>query len=281
MKKPGRHHGLTLMEMTVVVVTAAVLLALALPAVKSLFNALETRSSTKAMINAAMASARAIAAREQRYAGIRFQTAYDPCDPYNPLSSDQYMIFVIHEEPKKSGNIQAGMFRAVEGVEPIKLPENMLIIDLRQGSNNDAMINNDNMISQLSTQGWQKHWKLRDTTAFSVIFSPNGKLTTRNVWVKNRDACTPNTTPPSYDDVFNTLNQITHNTDPYGMFIQDEKTASFITPGLEPENSRNSFLIVEKDKFKEAYQKDNVYSEYLFDLLDSVVYICPHTGEML
>ncbi|MHC4169537.1 MAG: pilus assembly FimT family protein, partial [Planctomycetota bacterium] len=73
MKTKSRQSGLTLPEMTVVVTIIALLTAIGLPAVRALLNSYQNRSGAHSMISAALASARAIAAKEQHYAGIRFQ----------------------------------------------------------------------------------------------------------------------------------------------------------------------------------------------------------------
>ena len=73
MNAKSRQSGLTLMEQTVVVACIAALVVLGLPAVRTFVKSFESQGSTKAMISAALASARAVAAKEQHYAGIRFQ----------------------------------------------------------------------------------------------------------------------------------------------------------------------------------------------------------------
>ncbi len=113
------------MEMTVVVAAVALLAVLGLPAISAFLNSLASSGPTKAMISAALSSARAIAAKEHRYAGIRFQKAYDP---KGPLEAVQYMIFIVHDVAKTD---RANGFRAVEGLEPIRLPEAVGVMDLR------------------------------------------------------------------------------------------------------------------------------------------------------
>ena len=122
----GRAHrttGLTLIEMTLVVATMALLAGFAVPAVRALLNSFQTQSGVKSMIEAALSSARAMAMSSQNYVGIRFQklcTAQDPADPLKDLfNAPQYMIFIVHEEPKKIGGLANG-FRAIEGLEPVR-----------------------------------------------------------------------------------------------------------------------------------------------------------------
>ena len=94
MRNKRRQAGVTLVEMTVVVAIAALMVGLTIPVANMLLNSFESESGAKSIISSAMASARAIAAKEQRYAGIRFQKRYDPNNP-DPLNESQYIIFII------------------------------------------------------------------------------------------------------------------------------------------------------------------------------------------
>ena len=165
MKPKSEQSGVTLTEMTVVIAAVAALTCLGLPAVRAIFKSFESSGSARAVISASLASARAIAAKEQRYAGVRFQKAYHP---EGPLKAAQYMIFIVQDP-----NIMAYGFRAVEGTQPIKLPDTVGVMDLRYRPDlftpsGDGVIDDDDEINNLNV--------VRDTTTFSVIFSPSGKL---------------------------------------------------------------------------------------------------------
>ena len=80
-RRRSRQVGTTLAEMTIVIGIAALMLGLAVPAANMLLNSFESESGAKSIISSAMASARAIASKEQRYAGIRFQKHSDPNNP--------------------------------------------------------------------------------------------------------------------------------------------------------------------------------------------------------
>lgn len=239
------------MEMIVVVAAVALLAVLGLPAISAFVNSLASSGPTKAMISAALSSARAIAAKEHRYAGIRFQKAYDP---KGPLEAVQYMIFIVHDVAKTD---RANGFRAVEGLEPIRLPEAIGIIDLDP-------IGNDTDIDEES--------EVVNATTFSIIFSPSGKLVIHEVRTRNRDGISGIS---SEDDIFNTLAKITHPTDPYGMFVQDD----YPELGLEEEPSRNSFIIYERDKFKAAFENGRAWTDYLKNL--DAIYINPYVGTII
>lgn len=266
MKTRYKQSGRTLAEMTVVIAAIVLLSSFGLPAVRSFLDSFESGTGAKPVISAALASARAIAAKEQRYAGIRFQKAYHPD---GPLAAPQYMVFILQDP-----SIGAYFFRAVEGLQPIKLPDSFGVMDLKYRTNpnprysGDAPIVSDIEIGDLNI--------LRDTTAFSIIFSPSGKLVIHDVRVRNRDGYyQPLNLNDSMDDIFNSPENIaTFNT---GMFVQDDYAAL----GLGQESSRRSFVIYDRRKFKRAYQQGRAYSGYLVKLIPDAIYINPYTGTMI
>lgn len=253
-----------------VVIASMVLLAyFGLPAVNTFLKSFQSPGSTKAMISAALASARAIAAKEQRYAGIRFQKAYNPDDPLNPLSADQYMVFVVQDP-----DISAWGFRAVEGPRPIKLPETIGVMDFAIVTDRNAqnpvnpseeiilddpgsLLTDDDKDILLSLPE-----RVRDTTAFSIVFSPSGRLVIHGIRI---------TTTGANDDIFNTQAAVEGGT---GMFFADD----YNNLGLGPEPSRNSFVIYDRKLFREAYENNLAWSAYLIQLVPEKVYINPYTG---
>ena len=274
MKAKRRQSGITLMEMTVVVAAVALLGVLGLPAISAFLNSLASSGPTKAMISAALSSARAIAVKERHYAGIRFQKAYDP---KGPLEADQYMVFIVHDVDKTK---LANGFRAVEGLEPIKLPEAVGVMDLKVVNRTDSRPHvkcEDNHINLDSEIDDQK--ELTDTTSFSIIFSPSGKLVKHRVEISNRDGFRqPTSLSHSMDDIFNSPENIKDNKT--GMFIQDDYfNGSPPDRGLGPELSRNGFIIYERDKFKAAFENGRAWSDYLKNL--DAIYINPYVGTII
>ena len=247
--------------MVVVVAAVAMLASISTPAIKTLFDSMATKGGAKAMISAGLATARAIAAKEQRYAGVRFQKAYNPA---GPLEAEQYMIFIVHDF---DGTKRAYGFRAVEGIEPIKLPDNIGVMDLRVYGNEIT----GNIDIDIDKQ-------LIDTTAFSIVFSPSGKLVIHPVRTRNRDG---ESTPISMDEIFNTITNVTDPVNPVGMFIQDDGYLEF--PTLDQEQSRNMFIIYDRELFKQAYDAHEAYSNYLYpmELRDEFIYINPYTGTIV
>lgn len=263
-------------EMVLVIATIALLVSLGLPAVRVLVHSFESGSGATSMISAALSSARAIAAREQRYAGVRFQ---------QDSAGHQYMIFIVHDFEKTG--LSSG-FRAAEGIKPIKLPEGAGVMDLMVRTNHgvnpsDAASSLDEPIrmqylddtnpANIGPDGKNAH--LRDATSFSVVFSPGGKLVIRPVRVRNRDGIyRPDNTVAnkvSLDDMFNSLQNIANAG--VGTFIQDD----YAELGLGAEMSRNRFVVYDGNQF------GKLNAQGRFDYLNRLepVYINAYTGTII
>ncbi len=262
MKQEPRKPGYTLAEMLIVIASITVLVGIGVPAVRALFNSFESTSGSRAVISAALASARAIAAREQRYVGVRFQKAFNPDDPLNPFAESQYMVFIIHDYEKTG---YAAGFRAVRGIKPIKLPDSVGVMDhyYRADYNNDQKsdflaVGSD---ADILVPAWSR---VRDLTTFCIIFAPSGKLMIHDVRVMRTGAG---------DDVFNEEARVELGT---AQFIQDSHPGL----GLGQEVSRTGFIIYDRRAFKQAYEKGRPYSGYLQSLLPEIP-INPYTGTVI
>jgi len=226
----------------------------------------ESRTGGKSMISAALSSARAIAAKEQRYAGIRFQ---------EDSAGKQYMVFIVHDFERTG--LSPG-FRAVEGLKPIKLPESLGVMDLIFRANHGThwTAAEDALGQPLSVDFLDgKNRNITDTSSFSIVFSPSGKLIMRVVRVRNRDGIyQPNngiTGKISMDSVFNSVENITNHG--IGTFVQDD----YAELGLGAESSRNRFVIYDKMRF------DTLDARERFNYLSSLelIYINPYTGRII
>lgn len=267
---------MTLPEMMVVVTIIALLTALGLPAVRALLNSFETQSGTESLVSAALANARAIAAKEQHYAGIRFQ---------QDSTGNQYMIFILHDFEKTGLNPG---FKAIEGIKPIKLPDNSRVMDLRVRTHRstnwaDAADPLDEPLgaghlddtNPLNLGPSQENVYITDTSSFSIVFSPAGKLVVRNVRLRNRDGIfRPDNSIPaqlSTDDVLNSPTNIANFG--VGKFIQDD----YAELGLGAEPSRNRFVICDMTQFDELNALGRL--EYLNRL--ELIHINPYTGTII
>jgi type II secretory pathway pseudopilin PulG len=269
--------GLTLIETTLVVATIALLVGLALPAVRAMVNSFQSEGGTKSIIHAALNSARTMAVMHQRYVGVRFQKACISGDPLDPLKgladAPQYMIFVVSEERKVLD--LANGFRALEGHEPIKLPDTIGVMDLTRVKS-DADLD--------------EPVELSDATTFSIVFSPSGKLVVHDVRVRNQDGVfrpknDAASADRSMDEVFNSEYNIIKFR--RGMFIQDDYSKRNPGPndgteyGLGEESSCTSFVLYDRSAFRRAYEKKKAWSQYLLGRSAGAVYVSPYTGDLI
>lgn len=268
MKSVAKHNAFSLIELLVAIGILAILAAFAIPAIKTMNKSFDS-TGAQSMIEAALGTARTLAISQQQYVGVRFQKAYD----VNVFDAPQYMIFIIYKEPTKIGNLADG-FAALEGYKPIKLPENTGVADLMLGSVNKQVISGNEI---------NENWEITDTSAFSIIFSPFGKLAINNVQVRNKDGIRDSDVElsnQSKDQVFNKKDEVDNG---IGLFYQDDYAGNDNTLrynqqnlGLGSEKSRKTFYIYDKEKFKRLTPQDR------FDYIRSnPCSLNPYTGEII
>lgn len=277
--------GVTLIEMTLVLGTIVLLIGFGIPAVRALVNSFHSESGVASLVNAALSSARAMAVQRQSYVGVRFQTTCaETANADEVLKAPQYAVFIIHDpEAAPEGTGYANGFRALEGIEPIKLPEAFAVMDLTvvdrtvagNGSVDISELPMDASIDAVDESVFAE--RLRETTAFSIVFSPSGKLIIHEVRVWNRQGRRPSDATQSLDEVFNTPAQRA-NSGVRAMFGQDEVT---VGAGLGPEYSRTNFVICDRAKLREAYRRGIPWSGCLQSLSARRVYVSPYTGALL
>jgi prepilin-type N-terminal cleavage/methylation domain-containing protein len=190
MKHNHSNHGITLTEILVTVAIIAVLLAVSIPAAKELSRSLEQSVGAGSVIDAALANARAIAIREQKYAGVRFQ---------RDVQGNSYLTFIIHD-PAATGI--ANGFRAVENKKPMALPEAVGVISCRVQENyaDDAITDVDLFMNgkanpTASDSYLNSDVRMNDASTFSIIFNASGKFVFHNVRVRSSS---------TNDKIFNT-----------------------------------------------------------------------------
>ena len=278
-------RGLTLIETTLVVATIALMVGFGIPAVRSLIRSFQTEGGTRSMIEAALSSARTMAMSRQRYVGIRFQKRCVSDDPANPLkglvNAPQYMIFIVHDPPPRGTGLANG-FRAMEGVEPMKLPETIGVLPYQNDVLPDLVTNKQDRV-------------LNNATTFSIVFSPSGRLVSHKVRVRNRDGeYMPNnadTTKVSHDEVFNSVDNIIAFKE--GMFIQDDyATNSSDDPGqycgtdlgLAQESSVTGFVLYDATTFRVMYETPGASPglvSYLTQLAAKPICVNSYSGQLI
>jgi len=257
----------------------AMIVAIMIPSVRSMRKSYESTGATS-MINSALASARAIAIKEHKYAGIRFQLEYAPNKKL--FERSQYMVFIVSDLENVLGI--TGGFKAVQGLKPMKLPGEKLILDLAVRTNyktNPVVDYPDPNQRRINDDQWLDEEKeVIDATSFSIIFSPSGRLVTQNVRMRNKEGIyrPDNGNSAEYTgDIFNSPSNIENYK--MGLLVQDD----YGEDGLGAERSKNEFCEISKEKLRPLYEKGQAWSEYLDPSLKLVesVYINAYTGEII
>jgi len=249
--KRKQKTAFSLVEMLVVLAIIAMLVVLAIPGINAMQKSFNS-TGAEGMISAALSTARTLAIKNGHYAGVRFQKAG------NALQSDQYMIFIAYGGRDQT-NWVCG-FVAVEGYKPIKLPENINVIDkIRRRERTSQVCGNPFHEDPLVETDLSDNVNITDTSTFSIVFSPTGRLVTQEVRCRRKD---------------NNNNETIFNDPPTGMFLEDNHDDS----GIGVENSRREFYIYDKEKF----EKMTTSSQKII-YLDGLkpVYVNPYTGELI
>jgi len=261
MRKQKIKTGFTLTELITVIAIIVLLVAIGVPAAREVLESFESSVSVRHLIGAALGSARAIAVREQAYAGVRFQ---------QDMEGNQYMIFIVNDPdvgPLIPGNLGC---RAVAGRKPMKLSRSIGVMDLKVKAYYDdsipveVEIDIEGVDDAASNGNIAQPEQLTDTTTFSILFSPAGKLVLHTLKVAHSSIGA---------DIFNTETNVENG---IGMFIEDENGNP--VPGLQIELSRNHFVIYNKNEL-DSVDAESRWTDYLQYL--EVVYVNPYTGQII
>jgi Tfp pilus assembly protein FimT len=249
---------MTLTELLVVIAIMAILLGISVPTAQRLMDSFESSTGVRHLINAALSNARAIAVRQQAYAGVRFQPDKD---------GNTYMIFIV-QDTQATG--LANGFRAVEGRKVMKLPEDVGVIIYHTFVDADL---------DTSTNAGKAVWN--DAHTFSVIFSPQGKMTIHAVRVRNKDGYYDGYTQISNDTIFNIASEVTVNK---AMFCQDDypypSVAAWPHGGFVEETSVQEFILYSKKELQKVpvAQRWTLFFQQKQAKAD---FISPYTGELV
>jgi prepilin-type N-terminal cleavage/methylation domain-containing protein len=310
MRNQGKHiQAMTLTELLVVISVMAIMLAVAAPVAKKLSESLGESTGAKSIISAAMSNARAIAVREQKYAGVRFQ---------QDNSGKQYLILIIHNPDPKDYTTD-NRFGVIQGKKPMALPDDVGVMD-GVWVQRTFKVNTVEMLNAVDkaltdpllddTSGTLQDGKNKyfwDACTFSIVFSPSGKMVSHTVSMCNKDGVydiSTNNNVGSMDKVFNKQgvvdgtriayidaagvvrerNRVPADTDIKPMFYQDDYdevyqfSSGAKNLGIAPETSRNNFILFSK---KELAKKPSTqrWSGYLSGL--NKEFINPYTGELI
>ncbi len=270
------------MELLVVMGIIAILVGLSMPALNALQKSYDSTGS-ESMIESALSTARTLAISNKTYAGVRFQKAYNKNG--SQIDADQYMIFIVYGGHDIT-TLDCGFYAAV-GYKPIKLPSKVSVMDkivrkYTPGSTpkkcDFTLVEGDLIANELDDSDSANqdpegnNMNITDTSAFSIVFSPAGKLVIYKLRCRNKDGASRNINS-SDDDVFNTKYNVSKDP-PTGRFVQDD----FDDFGIGVENSRKSFVIYDRDKFKTM--TDSLQRKKYLDSL-KIIYINPYTGEII
>lgn len=160
MRNKQRQRGISLTEILVVIGVMAILMGVSIPAAKQLMVSFESSTGVRHLINAALANARAIAVREQAYAGVRFQQDTD---------GHTYIILIEHD-PTATG--LANGFRTVSGRKPIEFPEGTTLSGTSVSTGPSVVFSPAGKLTTHRVRAYNKDGVSGDTSTDTIFNTP-------------------------------------------------------------------------------------------------------------
>jgi len=178
--KQGFQAGFTLIEMLVVVSIIAIMISLVMPAGSSMIQS-HRMSSAQNLIKTALTQAQAYAAKERKYAGIRFQLDGGGQQHLILVESKQIVITDSNGRgvPYNNYNVM-DLYVPVDNVLPMMMPTGTLVLNA----------NYEDIDLPLSQDGIIEDFELDAAATFVVLFNPSGQL------VKKPAQCGPRVVDP-------------------------------------------------------------------------------------
>ncbi len=246
MTNKPKKSGFSLIELMIVMGIIAVMGTIAMVSAPSMIRS-QKMSSAQNLINAALAQAQAYAAKEQKYAGVRFQPG---------LNDTQYLIIVEKED------FNSTIYTAIPNSKPAALPGGIGVISseingvaLDTFPKKNDYLDDDQTNNQDGDASNDLRFCLNGARVFTIIFSPSGNLVTKPVTVLSRDITT--------DKIFNTDANVTAGN---ALFHYDTYPPDPAVPAswCIPESSTAGLYIYEINEMDDV-DSGLRYSEYLAD----------------
>lgn len=260
-----RQRGLTLPELLTTLTIMVVVGAVAVPAINSLKEAFRGAGNARVIASTVLQNARAIAMNEGQYAGVRFQ---------RDKTGRQYAIYIVYMPIGTGGfaEFNTMMYKAVEGKEPVPMPEGILLSDMVVRTN-DSYLYTESGYKLLEEDDLANEKSLTDITSFSIIFDSSGQLVRKRIRVRNRDKIfrpDEEGRDSSKDKIFSSLANVEKLT---SKFIQDD----YGELGLGGELSRIQFKIFDVNEYNKLDS-----DQKKFEYLDSLPYysVNQYSGEL-
>ena len=252
-----RQSGFTLIEIMVVV---GIVMLLAIATVPNMAGMIRSHriSAAKNLVRAALTQAQGHAAKNQKYAGVRFQFDRDGWE-----LGRQYVVLIESEnEPSYTDR-----FIAVRNAKPVTLPRGIGLLSNNLDINGDSFVDNNDLDTNV---------RLLNATTFSILFSPTGQLLTKTVNLRRKHDYDSSGNPIE-DRIIHYANMVNNG---YSLLYCDDEYngGTLVTPWCVNESSATGLYIYETDAMSEL-EFDNRYDGYVSTLEPTIINM--YTGTII